>query len=222
MVTTYPQHFGAKKGTTLAVALDVARGGHFQTVKNDFKYPDGAWYTYVDDSCFYNCMTTEYFYWLCNTALGALKGRSGNLGMEKEWKVIPADAETLKKKDVKGYELVTSGKYTKLKFMGPGGKIPDGLYAPKAACPTFKPKKYTCKSVKLAGKGAGIAWGDGKAVGSGAAGAVGALSAATTTTATKTATTTATVASKAAGKYVSTWLKFGLGLWIYNFFRFGQ
>ena len=49
--------------------MDKARGGYNAGIPNP--YPAGAWYTYNDATCTYNCQVTEYFYWLVNTALGA-------------------------------------------------------------------------------------------------------------------------------------------------------
>ena len=33
-------------------------------------YPDGAWYTYDDQTCEYECMAIEYIYWGVATYLG--------------------------------------------------------------------------------------------------------------------------------------------------------
>jgi len=42
--------------------------------------------------------------------------------------VKPPTKEGLKAKDPKGYDLVSSGKYTKMKFLSPTGKAPNGIY----------------------------------------------------------------------------------------------
>ena len=57
----YPSVFGESAGSVLADAMDVARGGQFETIPT--KYPANAWYTYDDKTCDYSCMATEYFYW---------------------------------------------------------------------------------------------------------------------------------------------------------------
>ena len=65
--TGWAQIFGDQlaqtKGSAIAGAMDLARGGRFDTIPSP--YPDGAWFTYDDRTCDYSCMVTEY------TLLGA-------------------------------------------------------------------------------------------------------------------------------------------------------
>jgi len=56
--------------------MDIARGGYFDGPANP--YPEGAWYTYDDETCDYGCMLTEYIYWATVTALGGLAGFEGD------------------------------------------------------------------------------------------------------------------------------------------------
>ena len=57
----YPEAFGQNVGSDLANAMDIARGGQFMTIPNE--YPINAWYTYDDQTCDYsNCQTVEYLY----------------------------------------------------------------------------------------------------------------------------------------------------------------
>ena len=58
--SAYPGVFGETSGSELTQAMDVARGGHFETVPAS--YPPDAWYTYDDRTCDYSCMATEYIY----------------------------------------------------------------------------------------------------------------------------------------------------------------
>ncbi len=41
----YPLVFGARSGTEIAKAVDIARGGYFEKVPE--KYPEDTWYTYL-------------------------------------------------------------------------------------------------------------------------------------------------------------------------------
>ena len=50
----YPATFGERVGSELADAMDIARGGRFRRVPE--QYPEEAWYTY-DVSCEYGCQT---------------------------------------------------------------------------------------------------------------------------------------------------------------------
>ena len=66
----------------LTQAMDVARGGKFMTVPD--QYPSDAWYTYYDHTCDYSCMATEYIYWGVNAWVGALVGRGDQI--HDEWR----------------------------------------------------------------------------------------------------------------------------------------
>ncbi len=63
----YPNVFGEKAGSEIALAMDTARGGHFETVPN--KYPENAWYSYYDKTADYSTMITEYMYWSLTSLL---------------------------------------------------------------------------------------------------------------------------------------------------------
>jgi hypothetical protein len=54
----YPEIFGVEPDSRLAEAMDVARGGHFEDIPN--QYPASAWYHYTDESCDYGCQVMEY------------------------------------------------------------------------------------------------------------------------------------------------------------------
>ena len=56
----YPDVFGERPGTGLAKAMDVARGGQFLEIPD--QYPESAWYRYDDPTCDYACMASEYIY----------------------------------------------------------------------------------------------------------------------------------------------------------------
>ena len=85
--------------------MDLARGGRFTSIPNP--YPAGAWYTYDDATCTYDCMAAEYIYWAMTSILGAQANRLGEI--EQEWK-----ANTLAKvqqMDPAVYELLTDPQY---------------------------------------------------------------------------------------------------------------
>ena len=73
------------KGSSIAKAMDEARGGYFQTPPS--QYPSIAWYSYDDITCTYDCMIVEYFYWALTSILGAQSypGRINEIG--HEWKL---------------------------------------------------------------------------------------------------------------------------------------
>lgn len=113
----YPNVFGLEKGTKLADAMDIARGGYFETIPTT--YPSEAWYSYDDKTCGYSdCQTIEYLYWSMSSILGAQKNRLNDI--VDEWKLnTPA---LVKNKDVAIYELLTDPLY---KFPT---VLPDGTY----------------------------------------------------------------------------------------------
>ena len=68
----YPDHFSDCNNdiSSLSVMqeqMDIARGGHFTSMPES--YPSNAIYHYDDESCEYNCMATEFFYWTLTSML---------------------------------------------------------------------------------------------------------------------------------------------------------
>lgn len=112
----YPDIFGEKAGTQISNAMDKARGGRFTSIPST--YPAGAWYTYDDNTCEYNCMVTEYHYWALTSILGAQENRLSNI--EQEWKLNTK--AKIQEKDVAVYQLLTDPQY---KFPT---VLPDGTY----------------------------------------------------------------------------------------------
>lgn len=112
----YPEVFGEGIGSQMANAMDIARGGQFTSIPNP--YPAGAWYTYDDTTCDYNCMSTEYFYWALTSILGAQETRLDEIG--HEWKLNTR--EKVQSTDLAIYNLLTDPLY-KLPTV-----IPDGTY----------------------------------------------------------------------------------------------
>lgn len=112
----YPDVFGEKKGSTIANAMDVARGGQFDKVPSS--YPEGAWYTYDDKTCKYNCMITEYHYWALTSLIGAQENRLSEI--QQEWQLNTANK--LMNTDQAVYQLLTNPAY------GFPTTLPDGTY----------------------------------------------------------------------------------------------
>ena len=83
----YPDQLAQAQGSGIANAMDVARGGQFDRIPDT--YPEGAWFTYDDQTCDYTCMITEYTYWAHTSLLGGQEGRAGEIG--HEWRLETAD-----------------------------------------------------------------------------------------------------------------------------------
>tara|TARA_B100001094_G_scaffold315313_1_gene355160 strand:+ start:29 stop:847 length:819 start_codon:yes stop_codon:yes gene_type:complete len=81
----YPDIFGVKKGSKVALAMDTARGGYYEDVPSS--YPSNSWYHYYDDTCNYSCMVTEYFYWALTSKLGAQEYPGRYDEIKDEWNV---------------------------------------------------------------------------------------------------------------------------------------
>ncbi len=112
----YPSVFGENIGTSLANAMDIARGGQFTSIPNP--YPASAWYTYDDSTCDYGCMVTEYIYWGMTSILGAQANRLDEI--EQEWK---ANTNALMQStDPALYQLLTDPQYAFPTV------LPDGTY----------------------------------------------------------------------------------------------
>jgi hypothetical protein len=112
----YPNIFGESSGTSIANAMDVARGGQFTEIPSS--YPSGAWYSYTDATCVYDCQVTEYFYWAMLSILGAQENRLDEI--QEEWKL---NTKTLvEMQDPVVYNLLTDPQY------GFPTVLPDGTY----------------------------------------------------------------------------------------------
>ena len=114
----YPEIFGEETGTIVADAMDVARGGQFIEIPEE--YPESAWYTYDDESCEYMCMITEYMYWGLSSILGAHTNRLDAIG--EEWQLNTA--ELVETNDPILYNLLTDDQYNFPIH------LPDGNYTP--------------------------------------------------------------------------------------------
>jgi len=112
----YPNIFGERAGTTIADAMDIARGGRFNSIPNS--YPADAWYTYDDRTCEYNCMVTEYHYWALTSILGAQENRLGDI--QQEWRLNTS--AKVQERDVSVYQLLTDPQYNFPTV------LPDGTY----------------------------------------------------------------------------------------------
>ena len=112
----YPTALSEEAGTSLTNAMDIARGGHFQSIPDP--YPGGAWYTYDDQTCDYGCMAGEYIYWAMTSVLGAQENREAEI--QHEWK-LNTEAK-VRQTDTAVYALLTDAHY-----MFPI-TLPDGTY----------------------------------------------------------------------------------------------
>jgi len=106
------------KGSLIANAMDIARGGYFLNPPS--RYPSNAWYSYDDITCSYDCMIVEYFYWALTSILGAqdYPGRLDEIG--HEWKLNTLDK--IKSGDILIYSLMTNSKFNLPKI------LPDSNY----------------------------------------------------------------------------------------------
>jgi len=119
----YPNAFSLQANSSLLTdAMDVARGGQFMSVPNN--YPASAWYHYDDQTCDYECMAIEYIYWAQVSNMGILDDPQTASGIANEWE--PYNATLLQSMDVLMYQLITDPQY-KLPQLAP-----DGNYCPSA------------------------------------------------------------------------------------------
>ena len=85
-VAVYPKAFGLEPDSSqLTAAMDVARGGQFERIPRH--YPEGAWYSYDDRTCDYQCMAMEYFYWGLTTLLDAQSHPLRAEQIKDEWRL---------------------------------------------------------------------------------------------------------------------------------------
>jgi len=115
----YPSVFGESKGTSIADAMDTARGGYQGGGQPVSAYPAGAWYTYNDTTCDYTCMATEYFYWGLTSMMGAQAHRCSEISIE--WDLC--NKRLVEEKDAALYGLLTNPAYNVPQ------RLPDGNYS---------------------------------------------------------------------------------------------
>jgi hypothetical protein len=114
----YPSAFGIDPGTLTTNAMDIARGGYFETVPAS--YPQEAWYHYDDVTCDYGCMAVEYFYWALTSHLGGQDFADRCEEIAVEWE--PCTASQFAATDVAMHALLTDAAYALPTV------LPDGSY----------------------------------------------------------------------------------------------
>ena len=112
----WPDDLGVEGTTTLTEAMELARGGHFEDMPQ--QYPESAWYHYDDRTCDYACMAVEYFYWGLTTHLGAQSDRCEEI--DREWELCTP--ELLESGDPALHALLTDPEF------GLPTILPDGDY----------------------------------------------------------------------------------------------
>ena len=113
----YPDVFGEKADSSIADAMDIARGGRFETIPQT--YPEGAWYTYDDATCDYSCMVTEYTYWALTSILGAQQSRLEQI--QHEWRLNTE--EKVRMQDPAIHAILTNPEYAL------ATRLPNGVYS---------------------------------------------------------------------------------------------
>lgn len=103
----YPDAFGESPGTSLANAMDKARGGRFMQIPDP--YPEGAWYSYDDQTCDYGCMAAEYIYWGLTSLLGAQEFPGRLEQIDNEWRLNTP--ELFEEHDPDLFALLTDPEY---------------------------------------------------------------------------------------------------------------
>jgi hypothetical protein len=117
----FPDVWGERKGSSVANAMDLARGGYFENVPA--QYPESAWYSYYDETSDYPTQITEYVYWATTTYLGAQNWEGRNhSNYTDEW--TPYTKDMLAQTDPTIVSLMTSDAYH-----FPVMKLPDGNYS---------------------------------------------------------------------------------------------
>ncbi len=118
----YPDAFSIEPNSSLMTeAMDVARGGQFLSVPN--QYPSDAWYHYDDQTCDYGCMAIEYMYWSVVSWMGILDDPSTCNGISNEWE--PCSPALFESTDVLMHALITDSQYQLPQL------APDGNYCPQ-------------------------------------------------------------------------------------------
>ncbi|MFT5759679.1 MAG: pimeloyl-ACP methyl ester carboxylesterase [Alteromonadaceae bacterium] len=154
----YPEVFGEAIGSTLTNAMDIARGGQFETIPAS--YPDTAWYTYSDETCNYSCMATEYVYWSLTSILDAQNFDGRFEQIKNEWqlntpeKVQNQDSAVYALLTDKQYALATilpNGDYSAEEFNISATETDNGTGADETAKFTFKDNDTSSDTVYMNG-----------------------------------------------------------------------
>jgi len=120
-VSIYPETFNLSPNSSmLTEAMDIARGGQFLSVPNN--YPEEAWYHYDDWTCDYECMAIEYLYWCIVSYLGILDDIQTCNGIDNEWELCTP--ELFESTDLIMHSILSNTQY-KLPQ-----SAPDGNYCP--------------------------------------------------------------------------------------------
>lgn len=114
----YPDVFGEQIGSEIADAMDLARGGQFESIPSN--YPEDAWYTYDDPTCDYSCMVTEYTYWAITSILGAQAFNWRLNEINQEWRLNTR--EKVADRDPAVFAIITDPQYNLPTV------LPDGSY----------------------------------------------------------------------------------------------
>ena len=113
----YPNAFSLQPNSSLlSTAMDIARGGQFINVPNN--YPSSSWYHYDDWTCDYECMAIEYMYWAIVSYMGILNDPQTAQGIANEWELY--NTNLLQNTDTLMYNLITNPIY-KLPLIAPNG-----------------------------------------------------------------------------------------------------
>ena len=120
-VEVYPEAFNLGPNTSLlSDAMDVARGGQFINIPNE--YPEEAWYHYDDWTCDYECMAVEYMYWCLVSHMGILNDTQTCNGIDNEWELCTP--ELFASTDIAMYNIIIDAQYVLPQI------APDGNYCP--------------------------------------------------------------------------------------------
>lgn len=118
LANAYPEVFAEAPGSRIADAMDVARGGRFLGVPE--QYPADAHYTYYDETCVYQCQVTEFLYWSLTSLMGGQDGPGRLDEIGEEWRLNTA--QKLEAGDPAVYALLTDPEYSMPRV------LPDGVY----------------------------------------------------------------------------------------------
>ena len=118
LANAYPDDFGEAPGSRLAMAMDKMRGGQYPGVPD--RYPEGALYTYYDETCVYQCQETEYLYWALTSLQGGQAAPERLAEIGEEWRLNTE--EKLEEGDPDVYTLLTDPRFKLARV------LPDGNY----------------------------------------------------------------------------------------------